>query len=90
MPRVRDYRTTFPFIVAEKCPEVSPDQYESSIIRHPSGETEGKHPRDVDVDLMRQLHPVAPLLKVIRAKCLDCSCYEEIGVRKCTAVGCPL
>jgi hypothetical protein len=32
----------------------------------------------------------SPLLKVIRAKCLDCCCYVESEVRKCTATGCPL
>ncbi len=31
-----------------------------------------------------------PLSKVIRAKCLDCSCGQVQEVAKCTAVRCPL
>ena len=29
-------------------------------------------------------------LRAIRAKCLDCSCYELGEVRLCEAIGCPL
>ena len=29
-------------------------------------------------------------LKAIKAKCLDCCCYQIAEVRKCTAVNCPL
>jgi hypothetical protein len=30
------------------------------------------------------------LLKIIRAKCLDCCCYQPAEVAKCTAAGCAL
>jgi hypothetical protein len=33
--------------------------------------------------------PMSPL-KAIRAKCLDCSCYQVGEVRFCEAVNCPL
>lgn len=29
-------------------------------------------------------------LRAIRAKCLDCSCYNEAEVRTCAKTGCPL
>jgi hypothetical protein len=39
---------------------------------------------------MREMHEPAPLLRVIRAKCLDCSAGVESEIRKCTAIGCAL
>src|SRR6202043_3067761 len=66
------------------------ERYDKLVIRHPAGETEGKHPRDADPDVMREIHDPAPLLRVIRAKCLDCSGGVEIEIRKCTAIGCAL
>ncbi len=33
--------------------------------------------------------PMSPL-KAIRAKCLDCSCYQAGEVRLCEAINCPL
>jgi hypothetical protein len=62
----------------------------SSWLRNPDGSTEGKHPRDADVDVMREIHGPAPLLRVIRAKCIDCSGGSESEARKCTAIGCAL
>ena len=44
------------------------ERYNKLVIRHPTGETEGKHPRDADVDVMREIHEPAPLLRVIRAR----------------------
>ena len=35
-------------------------------------------------------HTPASPLKAIRAKCLDCSCYQISEVRLCEAVNCPL
>lgn len=29
-------------------------------------------------------------IKSIRAKCLNCCCYQPVEVRLCTAVNCPL
>jgi hypothetical protein len=66
------------------------ERYKKLVIRHPTGETEGKHPRDADVEVMREIHDPAPMLRVIRAKCLDCSGGVESEVRKCTAIGCAL
>src|SRR5258708_33456245 len=65
-------------------------RYNKLVIRHPTGETEGKHPRDADVDVVREIHEPAPLLRVIRAKCIDCSGGSESGALKCTAIGCAL
>jgi hypothetical protein len=39
-------------------------RYEKLIIRDPT--TEGKYPRDADVDVMREIHDPAPLLRVMR------------------------
>ena len=60
------------------------ERYNKLVIRHPTGETEGKHPRDADVDAMREIHDPAPLLRVIRVKCIDCSGGSESEARKCT------
>jgi len=32
----------------------------------------------------------AAILKVIRAKCLDCSCYQPSEITKCTVQSCAL
>jgi hypothetical protein len=66
------------------------ERYSKLVARNPDGSTEGKHPRDADVDVMREIHEPAPLLRVIRAKCIDCSGGSEAEVRKCTAIGCAL
>ena len=60
------------------------------MVRNPDGSTEGKHPRDADADVMREIHEAAPLLRVIQAKCLNCSSEVESEIRKCTAIGCAL
>ncbi len=66
------------------------ERYGKLVVRNPDGSTEGKHPRDADVDVMREIHEPAPLLRVIRAKCIDCSGGSESEARKCTAIGCAL
>jgi hypothetical protein len=66
------------------------ERYAKLAVRDPEGSTEGKHPRDADVDVMCEIHEPAPLLRVIRAKCLDCSTGMESEVRKCTAIGCAM
>lgn len=64
---------------------------EALIIRHPSGETEGRDPRELTVaELNDAGHAKTPLLKAIRAKCLDCCCDNAAEVRRCTAVSCAL
>jgi hypothetical protein len=65
-------------------------RYGKLVVRNPDGSTEGKHQRDADDDVMREIHEPAPLLRVIRAKCLDCSAGVESEIRKCTAIGCAL
>lgn len=35
-------------------------------------------------------HEKLPLLRVIREKCMDCCAQQQVEVRKCTAVDCPL
>jgi hypothetical protein len=60
------------------------------IVRLPSGETEGLEPREMPRSLLAEIgHLQSPLLKVIRAKCLDCS-YTASEIRRCTAVDCSL
>ena len=66
------------------------ERYGKLVVRNPDGSTEGKHPRDADVDVMREIHDPAPLLRVIRVKCIDCSGGSESEARKCTAIGCAL
>ena len=66
------------------------ERYRKLVVRNPDGSTERKHPRDADVDVMREIHEPAPLLRVIRAKRIDCSGGSESEVRKCTAIGCAL
>jgi hypothetical protein len=66
------------------------ERYGKLIVRNPDGSTEGKHPRDADVNVMQEIHEPAPLLRVIRAKRIDCSGGSESEARKCTAIGCAL
>lgn len=37
----------------------------------------------------KQAKPMTPI-KAIRAKCLNCCCFQPAEVRKCTAKDCPL
>jgi hypothetical protein len=46
-------------------------------------------PPTADVSREAGHKPMSPL-KAIRAKCLDCSCYQASEVRLCEAVKCPL
>jgi hypothetical protein len=50
----------------------------------------GKDPRTLSREALEALgHEKLSLLQVIRARCMDCSCFQPSEVRKCTAVGCP-
>jgi hypothetical protein len=63
----------------------------SLIVRCPNGSTEGDDPRQLSPEhLAAAGHVAAPLLKVLRAKCLDCSAGDRSEVARCTAVGCAL
>ena len=56
-----------------------------------NGEYIGKDPREMSVDALNALGFVqTPILKVIRAKCLDCCTHAANEVRKCTACDCQL
>lgn len=60
------------------------------IVKLPGGETEGFEPCEMPRGLLAEIgHSQMPLLKVIRAKCQDCS-YTASEVRRCTAVDCAL
>jgi hypothetical protein len=65
-------------------------QREQFIVRQPSGETEGRDPRRIEPDELATLHEPMPVLKAIRAKCLDCCCYQQAEIAKCTMINCPL
>jgi hypothetical protein len=56
-----------------------------------NGEVIGRNPRSMTEEELNSLgHENTPLLKIIRAKCLDCS-HSTQEVRKCTcAKTCPL
>jgi hypothetical protein len=59
------------------------------VITHPNGSTQGVDPRDLSPEQLESAgHHKAPLLQVIRAKCLDCCSGCPAEVRRCTATGC--
>jgi hypothetical protein len=62
------------------------------IVRDASGrETRGVDPRRVDLTALRAAgHHGGSMMRVIRAKCLDCSAGNRAEVAACTAVGCAL
>lgn len=52
----------------------------------PTGEIHGRDSRKMTVAELNALgHEKSPLLKIIRAKCLDCA-HSESEVRKCTGI----
>lgn len=62
-----------------------------NLILRENGETHGADPRHLSVDTLNAAgHEKAPLLRVIRAFCLECSGGVEPEVRKCTAIKCLL
>lgn len=51
----------------------------------------GKDPRKMEREELRLLgHDKTPPMKIIRAKCIDCSGGSESEVRKCVAYDCVL
>lgn len=65
--------------------------YEVLIERDSGGKPQGRDPRALGRDEIGLAgHEKSPILSVIRAKCLDCSGYQQSEVRKCTAVRCAL
>ena len=56
-----------------------------------SGEIIGRDPRRMTTAELNSLgHTSKSVLAAVRAKCLDCCCYEPTEVRKCVATSCPL
>jgi hypothetical protein len=51
------------------------------------GET-GIDPRSLPLEDLAAVHAPAPLLDVIREKCLDCSGYRPAEILRCSAVAC--
>lgn len=61
------------------------------VIRNSDGSNAGADPRRLGRELLEHAgHSGGPLLKVIRAKCLDCCCDQPSEVARCTVSGCPL
>jgi hypothetical protein len=61
------------------------------ITAHASGETRGVDPSHMGLDDLREAgHLGGSLMRVIRAKCLDCSAGSRLEVRACAAVRCAL
>lgn len=55
------------------------------------GQSVGKNPLNVAVNLLEHCgHVSAPIMKVIRKKCLNCCGYQVGEVRKCAATDCAL
>jgi len=51
----------------------------------------GRDPRGMSPDELQAAgHTPKPVLRAIRANCLDCCCGAESEVRKCVMVDCPL
>jgi hypothetical protein len=55
------------------------------------GQHIGRDPRLINSQEFQEIgHAAAPILSVIRAKCLDCCCHQPSEIRKCTATSCAL
>jgi hypothetical protein len=56
-----------------------------------NGELIGRDPRELaPEDFAEAGVPLLPVMRAIRAKCLDCCGGEVAEARKCTSVACPL
>jgi len=60
------------------------------IEAEPGGYDIGRDPRKIGRDVLAAYHDPMPVLKAIRAKCIDCFGGSEAEARKCTALACPL
>jgi hypothetical protein len=61
------------------------------VVRNADGSTGGADPRRIGRAALEAAgFAAAPLLKVIRAKCLDCSYHQPAEIARCTAIGCAL
>jgi hypothetical protein len=53
----------------------------------------GRDPREIPKEVLARYFRVEPggagNGRVVRAKCLDCCCYQESEIRKCTMLACP-
>jgi hypothetical protein len=67
------------------------DRRALGVERLSNGETQGIDPRKISISLLKQIgHRKMPLLKIIRAKCMNCSGCALGEVRSCTFINCPL
>ena len=70
------------------------DLMERSPIESDGGHLIGCDPRRLSKETLAKYYPVEPggagNGRVVRAKCLDCCCYQEAEIRKCTALACAL
>ena len=62
--------------------EISPSETDG-------GELIGKRPEDVPSENLALKFRAKNPLEAIRARCLDCCCFQPSEVRKCVAVDCP-
>jgi hypothetical protein len=53
------------------------------------GELVGRDPREVPLAILSRYHREQNPLKALRARCLDCCCFQPTEVRKCVSVECP-
>jgi hypothetical protein len=60
------------------------------IETEPGGYDIGRDPRKISRDVLAKHHAPMPVLKALRAKCIDCCAGSESELRKCTALACPL
>jgi hypothetical protein len=59
--------------------------------RDVDGNLVGSDPSKLSIDELGALgHCRKPMLKTLRAYCLDCCCYQPSEVTKCPATRCPL
>lgn len=69
----------------------APDNLPPGITWEPGEGKVGADPRTLNKDVFLALgHEELPILRVIRAKCLDCCCGAESEVRRCPATTCAL
>jgi hypothetical protein len=56
-----------------------------------NGGFSGVDPRGLSEEQLNDLgHKKMPLRKIIREKCLDCTCNQIVEIAKCPVVSCPL
>jgi hypothetical protein len=54
------------------------------------GNDAGRDPRNISREVLAAYHAPVPVLRAIRAKCIDCSGGNDAEARKCTVLRCDL